>query len=41
MIRTGERLGAFRLKDHLGEDFDPMVVRDRCLLLSFHPRPCE
>ncbi|MFO7626263.1 MAG: redoxin domain-containing protein [Candidatus Fermentibacteraceae bacterium] len=37
MIRPGEHIERFVLKNHLGEDFDSAAQGDKCLLLSFHP----
>ena len=36
MIRPGDKVERFVLKNHFGEDFDSAANSDKCLLLSFH-----
>ncbi len=37
MVKVGDKLEEFALKNHLGEDFDSEELSGKCLLLSFHP----
>lgn len=37
MVKVGDRLEAFVLKNHLGEEFSSADMSGKCLLLSFHP----
>lgn len=37
MMKVGDPVPGFTLKNHLGEDFNPAEHPGKCLLLSFHP----
>lgn len=37
MIKIGDKLEEFTLKNHLGEEFSSSGPSGKCLLLSFHP----